>query len=91
MNELLCSFPVELRKTFVISFVPTGPKNGQPWLEAGYECWIVDTQHPPAYATGGVTKRGRLHRVHADLRRPWLPRLTDRIAFSVRSRRRPRP
>ncbi len=57
----------------------------QPWLEAGYECWIVDIQHPPAYETGGVTDSprgksgtfseslGLLHKVHHDLSRPWLP------------------
>lgn len=45
----------------------------QPWLEAGYECWIVDLQHPAAYETGGVTTCGNLHMVHADLSRAWLP------------------
>jgi hypothetical protein len=58
-----------------------------PWLEAGYECWTLDVQHPPAYATGGVTteivRGGRLHKVHHDLTRPWLcPIPRERIAFA---------
>lgn len=54
----------------------------QPWLDAGYECWIVDVQHPPAYDTGGVTDCGSLKKVHADLSRTWMPPFDrDRIAF----------
>ena len=39
----------------------------EPWLAAGYECWIVDVQHPR-----GMARDGRLVRVGADLR-GWLP------------------
>lgn len=39
----------------------------EPWLEAGYECWIVDVQH-----RAGVHRDGRLVRVGADVR-IWLP------------------
>ena len=54
----------------------------QPWLDAGYECWIVDIQHKPAYETGGVTDCGKLKKVNADLTRPWLPPFDkNRIAF----------
>lgn len=54
----------------------------KPWLDAGFECWIVDIQHPTAYATGGISVDGRLHRVHADLTKPWLPPIDrDRVAF----------
>ena len=54
----------------------------KPWLDAGYECWIVDKQHPTAYETNGVTREGRLNKVHADLSRPWLPPVArERIAF----------
>ncbi len=35
----------------------------QPWLLAGYECWIVDVQHKP-----GWHREGRLTRVGCDLR-----------------------
>ncbi len=38
-----------------------------PWLEAGYECWMVDTQHRP-----GINRQGRLVKVGADVR-VWLP------------------
>ena len=34
----------------------------RPWLEAGYECWIVDTQHP-----AGMTRDGDLVRVGCDV------------------------
>lgn len=54
----------------------------KPWLDAGYECYCVDLQHPPAYATGGVTTEGRLHKTHWDLKKPWLcPVDRARIAF----------
>lgn len=39
----------------------------QPWLDAGYECWIVDVQHPT-----GLTRDGLLVRVGVDVR-TWLP------------------
>lgn len=35
----------------------------QPWLEAGYECWLVDTRHP-----NGVQRDGRLVRCGYDVR-----------------------
>lgn len=35
----------------------------QPWLDAGYECWIVDVQHPV-----GQTFDGRLVRFGCDVR-----------------------
>ncbi len=55
----------------------------QPWLNAGYECWIVDVQHPVAYETGGVTKEGKLYKVNWDLTKPWLfPGERSRIAFT---------
>ena len=54
----------------------------KPWLDAGYECWTVDLQHPPAYATGGITSDGNLHKVRWDLTKPWLPPIDrNRIAF----------
>lgn len=66
----------------VISLFDVSGKLVQPWLDAGYECWTVDIQHPPAYETGGVTSEGRLHRVHWDLTKPWLcPVDRERIAF----------
>lgn len=69
-------------KDVVVSLFDVTGKMVEPWLEAGFECWIVDTQHPVAYETGGVTTEGLLHKVHADLTRPWLPPVDrDRIAF----------
>jgi len=70
-----------MRDTIISLFDLTGTM-ARPWLEAGYECWIVDQQHPTAYDNGGVTTEGRLHKVHADLSRPWLsPVDRSRIAF----------
>jgi hypothetical protein len=69
-------------KDTVISLFDVTGKMVAPWLDAGYECWIVDIQHPPAYETGGVTSEGRLHKVHWDLTKPWLcPVSRERIAF----------
>lgn len=50
----------------------------KPWLEAGYNCYIVDIQHPV-----GITqdkKIPNLFRIGADLRYGWLPPVKD-IAF----------
>lgn len=46
----------------------------EPWLELGYECWIVDTQHP-----AGIHRHGRLVRVGEDIN-TWLP---PRLPFDV--------
>lgn len=54
----------------------------RPWLDAGYHCYIVDLQHPPAYESDGIMRQGNLHKVHFDLRHPWLPPFDrERIAF----------
>lgn len=45
----------------------------QPWLEAGYECWIVDTRHEL-----GEHRDGCLVRVGADVR-DWLPPLREYV------------
>jgi len=58
----------------IISFCDVSGVMVQPWLDAGFECWIVDVQHPR-----GVTKEGRLRRVGADIHELyrghwWLPK-----------------
>lgn len=66
----------------VISLFDVSGKMVEPWLEAGFDCWIVDIQHPPAYDSDGITTDGRLHKVHWDLTKPWLcPVDRNRIAF----------
>ena len=71
-----------MAKNIVISLFDVSGVMVKPWLESGYECWIVDTQHPPSYETDGITTEGKLNKVHADLTRPWLPPMDrDRIAF----------
>ena len=71
-----------MNKDVVISLFDVSGKMVKPWLDAGYECWIIDVQHPVAYETSGITSEGKLHKVHADLTRPWLsPVDRDRIAF----------
>lgn len=71
-----------MRNVAIFLFDYTGTM-AKPWLDAGYECWIVDIQHPVAYETGGITKcEDGLTKVHADLSRPWLsPIDRERIAF----------
>jgi len=46
----------------------------RPWLEAGYECWIIDTRHP-----AGERRNDGLVRVGADVR-DWLPPRRDYAA-----------
>lgn len=54
----------------------------KPWAHAGFDCWIIDTQHPPAYNAKGITKEANITRVHHDLRVPWLPPFErNEIAF----------
>lgn len=45
----------------------------QPWLEAGFDCTIVDVQHP-----AGETVEGRLTRVGGDIR-TWMPPLDEYV------------
>jgi hypothetical protein len=40
-------------KDTVISLYDVTGKMVEPWLDAGFECWIVDLQHPVAYESGG--------------------------------------
>lgn len=46
----------------------------KPWLDAGYECWVVDIQHPH-----GEHRNGKLVRVGADVM-TWLPPRRDYLA-----------
>lgn len=50
-------------KSIVLSLCDRTGVMVQPWLEAGYECWIVDLQHPP-----GRHLEGNLVRVGCDVR-----------------------
>ena len=53
-----------------------------PWRDAGYECWIVDNQHPQAVSNGGVTEQDGFFKVHYDLSMPWMtPFDKERIEF----------
>lgn len=70
-----------MKDTAIFLYEVSG-NTAKPWLDAGFDCWIVDIQHPVAYDTGGVTQEGRLFKVHADLTKPWLcPVDRNRIAF----------
>jgi len=54
----------------------------KPWLDDGYECWIVDKQHKPNYSNCGITQEGNLFKVNFDLRKPWLlPFDRSEVAF----------
>lgn len=66
----------------VISLFDVSGKMVQPWIDSGYDAYIVDIQHPVGYDTGGVTTNGTLHKVHWDLTKPWLcPVDRSEIAF----------
>lgn len=54
-------------RPIVISLCDKTGNMVRPWLESGYECWIVDIQHEP-----GEHRDGDLVRVGADVR-DWLP------------------
>ncbi len=70
-----------MAKNAIFLFDLTGTM-AKPWLDAGYTCWTVDLQHPPAYDTSGVTQEGQLNKVHWDLTKPWLcPVSAEDIAF----------
>jgi hypothetical protein len=49
----------------------------QPWLEAGYECWIVDMQHPR-----GVSLSGGRYRYGCDVREFVLADFAPVIVFA---------
>lgn len=54
----------------------------KPWMDDGYECWIIDSQHPSSYGTGGIIKEGNLYRVNFDLSKSWLlPFDRSEVAF----------
>lgn len=60
--------PQDSMKPIVLSLCDRTGVMVQPWLEAGYECHIVDVQHQAGRTTDGLlVKHG------ADLRRWWLP------------------
>ena len=45
----------------------------EPWVEAGCQCWTVDTRNPQTYSGDGVfTDERGVHRVCHDLSMPWL-------------------
>lgn len=53
----------------------------QPWLDAGYTCYLVDMQHKDGIRAD--KKNPRLIRVGADIRFGWQPprEIIDRVAF----------
>ncbi|WP_444886722.1 hypothetical protein [Microbulbifer sp. JMSA008] len=71
-----------MKKDIAVFLFDLTGKMAEPWLNAGYECWIVDIQHPESYENQGITDCGNLKKVHANLLRPWLPPFErERIAF----------
>lgn len=71
-----------MKDTVISLFDKTGTML-KPWYEAGYNCYMVDIDHPVAYDNGGITKLApNFAAVHFDLRRPWLPPVDpNRLAF----------
>ena len=52
----------------VVSYFDKTGNIVKPWRDAGYDCWIVDNQHPL-----GDTMKNGIHLVNWDLSTPWLP------------------
>ena len=64
-------------KNIVVSLFDVSGVMVKPWLDAGFECYIVDAQHPEAHSV-----EGGLHRVNYDLRKPFDFHIDkDSIAF----------
>jgi len=55
------------RRGVVLSLCDVTTRMVQPWADAGYACFCIDTQHP-----SGTTKRGNIYLVGADILE-WLP------------------
>lgn len=60
---------MNVMKSIVLSLCDRTGVMVQPWLEAGYECWIVDVQHP-----AGSVREGSLVRIGEDVREFTLRR-----------------
>jgi len=64
-------------KDVVISLFDDSGNLMQPWIDAGYECYVFDVTNPEE-----GEDIGRLHRRYADLRRPLAcPVAKERVAF----------
>lgn len=83
ISLLNCPVTAEPLRDIVVFLFTKNTTAAKPWLDAGYECWLLDNQHPEAYSNGGITEVGdKLRLVHADLTRVWLPPFDKRrIAF----------
>jgi hypothetical protein len=66
-----------MEKNIVVSLFDFTGGMVEPWMDAGYECWIVDIQHPE-----GITNHKNLNKVNFDLSEPWNPPFDkEKIAF----------
>jgi hypothetical protein len=66
-----------MKPDVVISLFDDSGNLMQPWIDAGYECYLFDILNPIE-----GDHRGKVHRLHADLRQPLsLPCDKERIAF----------
>jgi len=62
-------------KNVVISLFDFTGKMVKPWLEAGFDCYIVDIQHQ-------TSSNGKLHKINWDLTKPFVsPVEKNKIAF----------
>ena len=71
---------MQRKKVAIFLFDLTGIM-AQPWLDDGYECYIVDRQHKTGIYEDPA--RPGLHLVGADIRNGWIPprEIVDRVAF----------
>lgn len=68
-------------KDIVISLFDKTGNMVQPWASEGYECYIVDIQHPHNWDNPHISEYGEnIFAVRYDLSRPWLPEFDlDRV------------
>ena len=64
-------------KRIILSLCDLTGNMVKPWLEAGYECWIVDLQHLP-----GFHREGNLIKIGVDVRQWQLPNQEIQAVFA---------
>jgi hypothetical protein len=69
--------PVDPPRKIVLSLCDRTGVMVQPWLDAGFECWIVDLQH-----TFGIRKDGLLTKVGVDIARTKMSFPNRLITFA---------
>lgn len=71
-----------MQKDIAISLFDYSGVMLEPWKAAGFECWLIDIQHPVSYSSNGFINLDGFNLVNADLSQRWYPPFDRRrIAF----------